>query len=247
MPRRLSSSRDEEVRGQNQEANSLREVARETAKLWRKHHLSYDQSKHVVEQTRRELGLEAPRERRRTVERFDRIEVERLIEAAYVHSSRYGFMVKILFYTGARVSEFVNLRVKDLHLALDPPQVYIAIAKGGSDGYVPILPALAQELRTHLGGRRKGYVFESNRSDKYTTRYVQRLVKDAAQRAGIDKNVTPHRLRASVATILLDAGMPLDQVQKFLRHKRITTTQIYAETSLQGMGENYIRAFGGKR
>lgn len=247
MPRRLSSSRDEEVRGQNQEANSLREVARETAKLWRKHHLSYDQSKHVVEQTRRELGLEAPRERRRTVERFDRIEVERLIEAAYVHSSRYGFMVKILFYTGARVSEFVNLRVEDLHLALDPPQVYIAIAKGGSDGYVPILPALAQELRTHLGGRRKGYVFESNRSDKYTTRYVQRLVKDAAQRAGIDKNVTPHRLRASVATILLDAGMPLDQVQKFLRHKRITTTQIYAETSLQGMGENYIRAFGGKR
>ena len=128
MPRRLSSSRDEEVRGQNQEANSLREVARETARLWRKHHLSYDQSKHVVEQTRRELGLEAPRERRRTVERLDRIEVERLIEAAYVHSSRYGFMVKILFYTGARVSEFVHLRVEDLHLAHDPPQVYIAKA-----------------------------------------------------------------------------------------------------------------------
>ena len=106
---------------------------------------------------------------------------------------------------------------------------------------------MAQELRTHLGGRRKGYVFESNRSDKYTTRYVQRLVKDAAQRAGIDKNVTPHRLRASVATILLDAGMPLDQVQKFLRHKRITTTQIYAESSLHGMGRNYIPAFGRKR
>jgi integrase/recombinase XerD len=90
-------------------------------------------------------------------------------------------------------------------------------------------------------------VFESNRSDKYTPRYVQKLIKDAAQRAGIDKNVTPHRLRASVATILLDAGMPLDQVQKFLRHKRITTTQIYAETSLRNMGENYVRALGGKR
>ena len=90
-------------------------------------------------------------------------------------------------------------------------------------------------------------MFESNRSDKYTARYVQRLIKDAAQRADIDKNVTPHRLRASVATILLDVGMPLDQVQKFLRHKRITTTQIYAETSLRGMGENYVRALGGKR
>ena len=84
-------------------------------------------------------------------------------------------------------------------------------------------------------GRRNGYVFESNRSDKYTPRYVQRLVKEIAKQAAIDKNVTPHRLRASVATILLDAGMPLDQVQKFLRHKRITTTQIYAETSLHGM------------
>lgn len=224
----------------------MRDVASQTAKLWRKHHLTYDQTKHVVEQTRRELGLAAPRERRRTVERLDRAEVERLIETAYGHSSRYGFLVKMLFYTGTRVSEFVQIRVEDLHLALDPPQVYIANAKGGSDGYVPILPTLAQELRTHLDGRRSGYVFESNRSDKYTTRYVQRLVKRFAKRADIDKNVTPHRLRASVATILLDAGMPLDQVQKFLRHKRISTTQIYAETSLRGMGENYVRAFTGK-
>jgi integrase len=63
----------------------------------------------------------------------------------------------------------------------------------------------------------------------------------------IDKHVTPHRLRASVATLLRDAGMPLDRVQKFLRNKRITTTQIYADASLCGMSENYLRAFGGKR
>jgi integrase/recombinase XerD len=233
-----------EVRGQTDDANiSLCVAARETAKLWRKYHLTYDQTKHVVEQVRKELRLEAPQERRRTVDRLDRHEVERLIEHAYRHSASYGLMVKTLFYTGARVSEFVHLRVSDLHLALDPPQIYIAHAKGGSDGYVPILPALAQELRTHLGGRRGGYLFESNRHDKYTPRAIQRLVRDAAKRAGTLKHVTPHRLRASVATILLDAGMPLDQVQKFLRHKRIATTQIYAETSLRGMSENYIKAF----
>lgn len=116
----------------------------------------------------------------------------------------------------------------------------------GSDGYVPLLPAIAQELRTYLDGRDNGYVLESNRRKPDTTRYVQRLVHEAAQRAGVAKRVTPHRLRASVATILLDAGMPLDQVQKFLRHKRITTTQIYAETSLQGMSDSYLRAFGAK-
>ncbi len=55
--------------------------------------------------------------------------------------------------------------------------------------------------------------------------------------------MTPHRLRASLATLLLDAGIPLDQVQKFLRHKQIATTQIYAQTSLRGVGENYLKAF----
>ena len=65
---------------------------------------------------------------------------------------------------------------------------------------------------------------------------------EAATQAGIAKQVTPHRLRASVATILLDAGMPLDHVQKFLRHKRIATTQIYAETSLRGLSETYAQA-----
>lgn len=114
--------------------------------------------------------------------------------------------------------------------------------KGGSDGYVPVLPVLAQELQTHLDGRCRGYLFESNRGDKYTPRYIQLVVRQAANQARIEKQVTPHRLRASVATILLDAGMPLDHVQKFLRHKRIATTQIYAETSLRGLGESYVQA-----
>jgi integrase/recombinase XerD len=234
------------VRSHTPKANSqhgLTEVLRETTKLWRKHHLSYDQSRYVVAQVRSALQLVAPRERRRTVERLDTHEVQRLIDAAYRKGSRYGLMVKTLFYTGARVSEFINIRVVDLRLDLHPPQVYLAIAKGGSDGYVPILPALAQELRTHLGGRKTTYLFESNRSTPYTPRAIQLIVRDAAQRAGLPQRVTPHRLRSSVATLLLDAGMPIDQVQKFLRHKRLSTTQIYAETSLKSLGEHYLRAF----
>ena len=105
-----------------------------------------------------------------------------------------------------------------------------------------MLPALAQELRTHLRERKAIYLFESNRHTRYTPRAVQLIVHDAAQRAGLVQHVTPHRLRASVATLLLDAGMPIDQVQKFLRHKHLSTTQIYAETSLKNLGEHYLRA-----
>ena len=120
MARAEKTGNEEEIRGQTAEANSLKEVMLETVKLWKKHHLSYDQSKHVVEQVRRELRLSAPRARRRTVERLDRFEVERLIAAAYRRSSGYGLLVKTLFYTGARVSELVNINVEDLRLDLEP-------------------------------------------------------------------------------------------------------------------------------
>jgi integrase/recombinase XerD len=156
-------------------------------------------------------------------------------------------MIKTLFQTGARVDEFVHIRVEDLLFGSDPPQVHITHAKRQSDRYVPILPALADELRTHLQGRERGFLFESNRNHRYSVRMVQSIVKDYAREAGITKRVHPHLLRHSIATILLDSGhVPIDQVQKFLGHLNLATTQIYAETSLRALGRNYVRALGGK-
>ena len=121
--------------------------------------------------------------------------------------------------------------------------VVLSHCKKESNRYVPVLPALAQELRTHLNGRRRGYLFETNRNDRYSVRTVQSVVKSEAREAGIDKRVYPHLLRHSIATILLDSGeVPIDQVQKFLGHLQLSTTQIYAETSIRALGENYVRA-----
>ena len=121
----------------------LNEVIRETVKLWRNHHLSYDQSRYVTLCVRRALDLQKPKARRRTVARLDRFAVERLIEAAYRRGNRYGLMVKTLSPTRARgwESGFVNIKVADLHLDLEPPQVYLAVAKGGSDGYLSSRPS----------------------------------------------------------------------------------------------------------
>src|ERR1700730_17924081 len=226
-----------------QTAAGLAEVARATSRLWRKQHLSYDQTKYVVERARRALGVETRRTRRRTVQRLDYPEVERLIRSAYRDRSAYGVMIKTLFLTGARVNEFVHIRVEDLHLDDESPQIYLTHAKRQACRYVPVLPALAQELRTHLQGRRQGYLFESNRQSLYSVRTVQAVVKRFAQQAGIAKRVYPHLLRHSIATILLDSGLvPIDQVQKFLGHLQLSTTQIYAETSTRALGENYVRA-----
>ena len=237
-------------RGQVAKAPShadLATVIRQTARLWRQHHLGYDQTKYVVEQVRRRLGLAPPATRPRTVERLDRAEVERLIAAAYRDGSRRGLMVKTLFLTGARVSEFVHIRVENLHLDDDPPRIHLAHAKGHANRSVPILPALAQELRTHLQGRTQGYLFESNRHTRYAVRTVQTMVQRCARAAGITRRVHPHLLRHSIATILLDSGqVPIDQVRKFLGHLHLSTTQIYAETSLRALGGNYVRALSGQ-
>jgi integrase/recombinase XerD len=121
--------------------------------------------------------------------------------------------------------------------------VSLTHAKREACRYVPVLPALAQELRTHLQGRRQGYLFESNRHTLYSVRTVQAVVERFARQAGIAKRIYPHLLRHSIATILLDSGLvPIDQVQKFLGHLQLPTTQIYAETSTRALGENYVRA-----
>jgi hypothetical protein len=89
-----------ERRGHTSKAQSdagLGAVIRDTTRLWRRHGLGYDQTKYVVEHVRRELALAPPTARRRSVDRLDRFEVERLIQAAYRTHSRQGLMIKSLF------------------------------------------------------------------------------------------------------------------------------------------------------
>jgi integrase len=85
--------------------------------------------------------LLSKRRRRRTVQRLERSEVERLVNSAYQDRSQEGLLIKTLFLTGARVSEFVHITVEDLFLDDDSPQIHITHTKGGADRYVPILPA----------------------------------------------------------------------------------------------------------
>jgi integrase/recombinase XerD len=123
--------------------------------------------------------------------------------------------------------------------------ILINKGKGGKSRYLPILPELAQEIRTHLGGRKTGHLFETNRSLPYSPRRVQQVVKDVAEKAKIKKRVYPHLLRHSVATTLLERGMPIEQIQKFLGHSKLETTQVYAESTTEMVKESYQRALGG--
>jgi integrase/recombinase XerD len=221
----------------------LKAVITATKKLWRQYHLTYDQTHYVAKAVRRALAIERPKTRTRVVARLSREEERRLIAHAYRVQGTRGLLIKTLFQTGARVSEFVNIKVNDVFF--DEQMLLIAKAKGGKSRYVPILPQLAQELRTHLGRRTTGSLFETVQHTPYSPRRIQQIVKETAADAQITKRVSPHLLRHSVATTLLERGMPIEQIQKFLGHAKLETTQLYAESSAEMLKESYQRALAG--
>jgi integrase/recombinase XerD len=221
---------------------SLVPVIAATTKLWRQYHLTYDQIHYVAKEVRRALAIERPKSRKRVVARLSREEERKLIAHAYRVQGTRGLLIKTLFQTGTRVSEFVNIKVEEFFF--DEQMMLISKAKGGKSRYVPILPELAHELRTHLGHRTSGYLFETIHHTRYSSRRIQQIIKETAAEATITKRVYPHLLRHSVAMTLLERGMPLEQIQKFLGHAKLETTQIYAESTPAMIKAGYQKALG---
>jgi integrase/recombinase XerD len=234
------------MRTTSQKAKSspgLTSVIAATKKLWRQAHLTYDQTHYVAKQVRRALAIERPKTRKRVVARLSREEERQLIAHAYRMQGTRGLLIKTLFQTGARVSEFVNITADEVFF--EEQIILISKGKGGKSRYVPILPQLAQELRTHLGNRTSGYLFETVQHTHYSPRRLQQIIQETAADAEISKRVYPHLLRHSVATTLLERGMPIEQIQKFLGHAKLETTQLYAESSAAMIKASYQRALGG--
>ena len=159
---------------------------------------------------------------------------------------KHMVLIKVLIFTGLRNSELAKVKLQDVDL--DHCQIRVVQGKGGKDRSVLIPTSFRGELAQYMRGlqdRRAVYLFESNRLRPYSNRRIRQIVHEYAQAAGIRKRVYPHLLRHSIATILLDSGqVPIDQLQKFLGHLQLSTTQIYAETSVRALGENYLRALG---
>jgi integrase/recombinase XerD len=94
----------------------LQHVINATKKLWRQYHFMYDQTRYVAKEARHTLAVEWPKTRKRVVARLSREEEERFIKHAYRIKGERGLLIKALFQTGTRVSEFVNIRAEDVFL-----------------------------------------------------------------------------------------------------------------------------------
>ena len=156
-------------------------------------------------------------------------EIEGLVNTAI--DPRDSLIVKMLYATGVRISELVNIKKSDIDFDRNTIKVF---GKGAKERIVIIPPVLSSTLMTYCE-----QLDDSHRLFELTTRTVQRDIKILGARAGITKHVTPHKLRHSFATHMLQNGGNVVAIQKLLGHTSLNTTQIYTHYNVDDLKDMY--------
>jgi tyrosine recombinase XerC len=158
-------------------------------------------------------------------------------------SLRDRVIMELLYSSGIRVNELVNLNINDVDFFNEEIKV---TGKGNKERIVPVgsvainfLQKYVKELKNKINTK---ILFINKNKGRLTTRAVEMIVKSYAKKAGILKRVTPHTLRHSFATHLLDRGADLRSVQELLGHSNLSTTQIYTHLSIQKLKKEYEKA-----
>lgn len=153
-------------------------------------------------------------------------EVKKLIESTDTEKSR--LIVSLLYSAGLRVSELVNLKVNDVNF--NEKTGWVRRGKGSKDRLFVLSENLCKDLQEYIARKEyKNYIFSKEKA--LTTRNIQKIIKGSKSRAGIDKKVTPHTLRHSFATHLLEQGTDIRMIQALLGHASLNTTQVYTHIS----------------
>lgn len=193
--------------------------------------------------------LKPPRQSRKLPEWLSLPEVDALLEApnlATTRGLRDRAMIELMYACGLRVSELCMLRLGDVRR--DPGLVRV-FGKGSKERLVPVGRSALEHLDRYLSdgrlallaGRESPFLFVGIRRPRVSRASFWRDLRGWAQKAGIRKSVSPHKLRHSFATHLLQRGADLRAVQAMLGHASIGTTQIYTHVDRQGLRETHRR------
>ena len=194
----------------------------------------------MIEASPAEL-IEAPKASRPLPDTLTTAEIDRLIgsiDASTTKGLRDRAILELLYSCGLRVSELCELRIGDLFFG----EGYIRVTgKGDKQRLVPISAMARERIQLYLDERRSRFrdevLFLNNRGCKLTRVMIFTIIKQAAQRASIDKKISPHTFRHSFATHLLQGGASIRQVQELLGHENIVTTEIYTHLNTDHLRE----------
>ncbi|MBI2663487.1 tyrosine-type recombinase/integrase [Candidatus Woesearchaeota archaeon] len=155
-------------------------------------------------------------------------EIKKLIDSAGSYKTK--MIIKFLYSSGLRLSELISLKINDLELK--EKMGWVRKGKGSKDRMFILSDSIVKELTEYLTTLNKGEVYLfPGRKGLLSSRNIQKIIENAARRAGIKKKVTPHKLRHSFATHLLEAGIDIRYIQSLLGHASIATTEIYTHVS----------------
>ncbi len=198
--------------------------------------------------------VKPPRVKGRLPKALSIAEVNDLIAATHSPSNpqalRETAIVELLYGTGARISEIVSLNVSDV-MKIDGGEVanLRLTGKGGKVRVVPLgsfaraaLDQYLVRIRPALINKDREALFLNDRGGRLSRQSMWTMVSEAAKRAQIPTEVSPHSLRHSYATHLLDGGADVRVVQELLGHSSVTTTQIYTLVTIDKLRENYANA-----
>ncbi len=197
-------------------------------------------------------SLGSPRVGRSLPKYLSEDEVTSLLETAYRAGGNEGqrdaTITELLYATGLRVGELVSLNVQDIDLQ----ESYIRCwGKGSKERIAYLYPKALSEIKRYLKdaratlvGTRKGEpaLFVNHRGERLTRQWIWTIMKTFGEKAGINHRITPHTLRHSFATHLLQNGASLRHVQELLGHSSISTTQVYTHLSGAHLHREYEKS-----
>ena len=197
-------------------------------------------------------SLGSPRVGRTLPKCLSEDEVKRLLDEAAnggtPESQRDATILELLYATGLRVSELVSLNVQDIDLQ----ESYLRCwGKGSRERIAFLYPKALNELKRYLAQARVALVgshkdepalFVNHRGERLTRQWVWNILKTYSKKAGVDERITPHTLRHSFATHLLQNGASLRHVQELLGHSSISTTQVYTHLTDDHLRQEYEKS-----
>ena len=176
---------------------------------------------------KKEVGsIKMPKKEKKLPEVLSKEEVSKLLNCCETRKSK--LILSLLYSSGLRVSELVNLKPVDVNFSENIG--WVRRGKGSKDRMFTLSPNLANELKEYIGKKENTkYIFSNEKP--LTTRNIQKIVKHLRNKSDIQKKITPHTLRHSFATHLLESGTDIRMIQALLGHSSLNTTQLYTHIS----------------
>jgi len=177
------------------------------------------------------INIKRPKRDRKFPAVLTKEEIKRLFN--FIPTKKSKLMISMIYACGFRVSELINLKINDLNF--EEMIGYVRQAKGRKDRIfnIPVflLKSLKKQAKKQTENNQK-YLF-SGPKEKLTDRNLQKIIRNSAKKANIQKKVSPHTLRHSFATHLLENGTDIRKIQELLGHADLSTTQIYTHISTE--------------